>query len=324
MAMPLPRTRPDAAPLADPSLRAALVAMVRRRVPAHEVDEIVQATLADALASSARPAELESLRRWVRGIARHKVIDFHRARGRETSVEDPDELAAPHAGLDAADPNTAVDLLRWAEREIPAPNQARTLGWMLREGDGEKLESIAREESLPAPQVRQRVARLRRHYRLRWAAQLAAAATIAAVIGAFVVYLALGRATPTLRDDRPRPLPAGAPTTTPAPESTIEPALLGRALRRAALERCQRHEWYPCLRGLDDAAMLDPSGDRDDAVSTARQAASGAIAPPPTPSPSTSTSTSAPPPPSPKVIVPPTTGKGPPPNKKTLDPFDVF
>src|SRR4051812_12171652 len=79
--------------LADVRFREALVAAVRRRVPPHEVEEIVQATLTEALASSSRPDEEEAMRRWVFGIARNKVVDFHRRRSREVVPDDAASLA---------------------------------------------------------------------------------------------------------------------------------------------------------------------------------------------------------------------------------------
>ena len=177
--------------LADPALRRALTAMARRRVPPHEVDEIVQATLTEALASVTRPLDDDMLRRWVHGIARHKIADFHRRARREELGFDDDEAGVAHDGTASeAASHDAVDLLRWAEREAPPqPEATRTLGWMLREGAGEKLESIARDEALPAPQVRQRVARLRRHFRARWAAQLAAVALLLALVALTAWYL---------------------------------------------------------------------------------------------------------------------------------------
>lgn len=39
------------------TFRAALLAMVRRRVPERDAEDVVQAVLAEALASSGRPAE---------------------------------------------------------------------------------------------------------------------------------------------------------------------------------------------------------------------------------------------------------------------------
>jgi len=269
------------AAIADPSLRDALVAMIRRRVPTPEVEELVQATLTEALAARTCPDEPEEIRRWVHGIARHKVVDFHRRRrllpvGPEVIDAVPAESA----------PHDAVDLLRWAEREMPE-TQGRTLDWMLREGEGEKLEQIAHEAALPAPQVRQRVARLRRHFRTRWAAQLAAAA---ALLGLAIAALVLLR-----RGDRDVKV---------TPKIEPDPIVQARALRSASLARCEAHEWDPCLKGLDEAAQLDPAGDSSADVKKAREAAAQAKLPP---APSVTPSVSVAPPPSvaPTPSVPP-------------------
>lgn len=253
--------------VADDGLRRALVAMVRGRVPPHEVDEIVQETLADAFASKSAPAEAEALERWVRGIARHKVADYHRRAKREIAVE-PDAL--PTADVSDHSAHEAADLLRWAERES---KRDATLDWLLREGDGEKLQTIAEEARVPAATVRKRVERLRRHFRVRWAAQLAA--VIAAGV---VVFLALRRPPPPA-------LPVAAPVAPVAPPPPApNPAL---ELRRFALSRCDKKEWSACLDGLDRAAVLDPAGDAAEEVKSARRAAAEALKPPPpAPSPS--------------------------------------
>src|SRR5690242_5775284 len=96
----------DAAPVgvralvADVKLRRGLVAFVRGRVPAHEVDEIVQATLADAIAAKNPPETRGALWGWLRGIARHQVADYHRRARREIPVE---REAGPLAIADARD-----------------------------------------------------------------------------------------------------------------------------------------------------------------------------------------------------------------------------
>ncbi len=180
MAMPaLPTTSIRAELLADPELYAALVRYARRRVAEHEVEDIVQATLADALAAKRTPETAEEVRRWVHRIARNKIVDLHRRRGREI----PKELSGPDEAAAESAPLSARDLLRWAEKELPEGEGAdSTLEWMIREGDGEKLEHIAEEAELPAPRVRQRVSRMRRHFRSRWAAQLAAVAALTALV----------------------------------------------------------------------------------------------------------------------------------------------
>jgi DNA-directed RNA polymerase specialized sigma24 family protein len=226
-------TRPAAASsrkarLAEPALTASLSHFVGgSRVPAADVDDIVQAALTEALAAETAPEDAEEIRRWVFGIARHKVADWYRARRREVPLE-LESLGEPpvrpplpaDAGADAAADVAADanDLLRWAERELPdGPENARTLQWLLREGQGESLEAIAAEESLEPPRVRQRVSRLRRHFRARWALQAAALAALVAV--AIVLAMALRkksepiapRTDPTIEPTPLAPLPVPLP-----------------------------------------------------------------------------------------------------------------
>src|SRR5687767_7282890 len=65
-------------------IRRGLTALLRRRVPPQEVEDIAQTVLCDALAAGNIPSDPEEFRRWLTGIARHKIADFHRraARGR--------------------------------------------------------------------------------------------------------------------------------------------------------------------------------------------------------------------------------------------------
>ena len=102
-----------------------------------------------------------------------------------------------------------MDLLRWAKKELPAGEEnAKTLEWMLREGEGEKLETIAAEANVPAPRVRQRVSRLRRYYKARWAAQAAALAAL------LLIALAIALA---LRQRQEQVAPAPGPSFVPSP-----------------------------------------------------------------------------------------------------------
>jgi len=271
-------------PLTDPEFRNALAAMVRRKVPESDAEDIVQAALAEALASASAPAEPDALRRWVWGVARHKVADFYR-RARREEITEPPELAD--------EPRHAErDLLRWAEREIPPHPAAReTLGWLLREGEGEKLEHIAASERLPPPQVRQRVVRLRKHLRTRWAAEVAALAAIGVLVTIALVLW-------TRRRDPPSPIahdPSGAPApTAPAPIAPEPPRDRAARERALAFDACDRSAFRACLDAFDRAAALDPGGDRDPAVQAARAAATRALAPSPSPSPSSAPSSVAP------------------------------
>jgi DNA-directed RNA polymerase specialized sigma24 family protein len=196
--------------VSDPALSAAVTRVVRGRVPAADVDDIVQSTLADALAARQAPEDAAEFRRWVLGVARNKIADFYR-RSRREVPRDPSTTEETEAAGCVS--QGGHDLLRWAERELPKTEGAEsTLEWMLREGEGEKLESIAAEAQIPAPRVRQRVARLRRHYRARWAAQLAAVAAILALI--LIAFLAWR----SRRDDVVRPLPRPVPSPSMTPD----------------------------------------------------------------------------------------------------------
>ncbi|AKV02713.1 hypothetical protein AKJ09_09376 [Labilithrix luteola] len=246
-----------------PELRAALVAMVRKRVPESDVEDIVQSALAEAFESPHAPKEPDALRRWIFGVAKNKVVDFHRRAGRET-FELPDVPDAPA-------PHTEADLLRWAKRHLPEGDEARTtLDWMLREGDGEKLESIAASEKLPAPRVRQRVSRLRRHLKTHWAREVALLAALGVVITAIVIWV--------VRRPSEEPI---APNIHPEPSA--EPMKMAGELRRSALATCDSATddggWKACLEGLDRAKALDPAGDNTPAVQTARRSAEEHLAP---------------------------------------------
>ena len=243
-----------------PDLRSALIAMVRKRVPESEVEDIVQQALAEAIESPHAPEDSESLRRWIFGVAKNKVVDYHRRAGRE-SFDMPDVAgeAAPHV---------EADLLRWAERNLPEGSEnQKTLDWMIREGEGEKLESIAESEKLPPPRVRQRVSRLRRHFKENWQREVALLAALGVIVSAILVYVLRPRHEPDV-----------------ITHDVVDPR--AEPMRRAALEKCAANDWQNCLDGLDTAKRLDPAGDDSPEIQKARQAAGDALktAPPPSPS----------------------------------------
>lgn len=277
MSTPMPMDAPkvdapkvDAA-LADPELRRFLLEFVKRRVSAADADDIVQTVLCDALVAKNLPTEKEELRKYLLGIAKHKVVDTHRRTSRE-EVGDPPELVANPP------PVEEESLLRWAEKQAPTTEEAqKTLSWMAREGEGEKLENIAADERVPAARVRQRVSRMRRWMKERWIAELAAVAALG--VCAFVIWRILGQ-TP----DGPEIV---------RPEISAEPIrndALERAklLRAEAIKLCDEGAYDRCLKGLDEAKALDPVGDSAQDVVWARKKASLAKDPPPAPAPTTS------------------------------------
>ncbi len=254
-------TMPDERPVAllsAPETRRFLNDFVKRRVGASDVDDVVQTVLVDALSAQRIPDTESELRRWLTGIARHKIADLHRKAGREQPSELPDVETAPA-------PVEERLMAEWAEEQVQkSTDAARTLQWMAREGEGEKLEQIAAEEKIEAATVRQRVSRMRRWMKERWIAELAAVAAIA-VLGFFVYRWLLRAPVEVVRE----PGPSASPELSP-----VERAV---PIRRAALESCKRAEYQPCLEGLDRARDLDPAGDATEEVQGAREAAKKAL-----------------------------------------------
>jgi DNA-directed RNA polymerase specialized sigma24 family protein len=231
------------------------------------VDDLVQATLVEVVASTSAPRERPAWNLWVFGIARHKLADFFRERSRVAPLLAETEIAAAPEAV----PPSARELLRWAERELPEGEHAQgTLEALLEEADGEALEELARTRAVPAARLRQRVARLRRHFRTRWALQVAAIGSILGVV--VLVWWRLQDRVPT-------------PTITAEVLREVAPGYRARALRRAALEECGKGAFDECVRGLDAAKRLDAAGDAATDVVEARRAAQRALeAPTPTPS----------------------------------------
>jgi DNA-directed RNA polymerase specialized sigma24 family protein len=262
------------------AFRRTLLGIVRKRVPERDVEDIVQATLTEALSPTA-PTDEAALQRWLIGVARHKIVDRHR-RGQKESFEVP-ELH------DDSPPTSARDLVRWAESALPAEGEEpqRTLEWMIREGDGEKLESIAASEKIPAPRIRKRVSRLRRHLRAEWKKELALLAALG--VAATLIWI-------VRRDSRE---PVAHDRIVPAPSEVIpSPELRARQIREDALAACDKSEWAACIDGLDRAKEIDPAGDAEPRVGLARAAASAALNPPaPAPLPTIAPSSLAPSPP---------------------------
>jgi len=251
----------NAALLSDPALREGLLRFARRRLPPAEVEDLVQNTLTEALTAANAPSDPAEFRRWVHGIARHKIADTFRRRGR---------LPIPSADVDqnAAESSPSIaELGQWIESELPNTDNAQaTLHWLLREGEGETLDEIARDVDLPAPRVRQRVSRLRRHFHARWLA-----------LGAAGLLSLLGVGTLFYRALQPAVAP---PSIAKEPFSPLERA---QALRQKALEQCAAGAYRECIAGLDEAKVLDPSGENASAIGQARAAAASAEQPPVSP-----------------------------------------
>ena len=264
--MPATSERPQHRFLGQAETRRFLRDYVRKRVGESDVDDVVQTVLVEALGSERAPEDETELRKWLIGVARHKIADNHRRGGREQPAELPDIEIAPA-------PVEERELARWAEEQATSNKEAaKTLQWMAREGEGDKLEHIAEEEQLPAARVRQRVSRMRRFMKERWLAELAAVAALATV--AFLIWRALRQPPVEIaRDPNVPPTQESAPRPPPVAPRVAEAG----ERRKKALDSCKRGEHRACLDGLDRAKELDPAGDAAPEIQEARQAAEKAL-----------------------------------------------
>jgi RNA polymerase sigma factor (sigma-70 family) len=242
--------------------REALMQMVKKRVPERDAEDVVQATLAAAVSSvpgghgeAGRPEDPDALRRWIWGIARHKVADFHRrARREDFDAEGEPEVSVP------ADTREANDMLKWAMRNMPEGSE-ETLEWLMREAEGEKLESIAESAQLPPARVRKRVSRLRAHLREHWQREVIALAALGVTLSiAFYLWR------------RPKPDEIGPEIARPIAPFESPELKRAKLLREEALDGVCRSSatMDECIRVLDQAKQLDPAGDLAPSVQTTR------------------------------------------------------
>ena len=162
--------------VSQPAFLRRLASYVRRAVPAQDVDDVTQSVLSDALAAEAVPDSPEDMARWIRGIARHKVADFHRVAHRHAAVEAVEAWSPPP-------PVEARSVLGWLARQVEGrPRDEESLDWLVREGAGERLDAVAHEAKQSPANVRQRVCRLRSTFRKRWLAEIAVAVALACLL----------------------------------------------------------------------------------------------------------------------------------------------
>lgn len=93
-------------------------------------------------------------------IVKRRVCDWYRSRRPTSPVPEDLGSVVPENAI------VARDLLRRIDEEASSSDR-RTLGWLVREHDGESLLHIAAEERFAAPCIRQRIRRLRVSLRMQ-------------------------------------------------------------------------------------------------------------------------------------------------------------
>jgi RNA polymerase sigma-70 factor (ECF subfamily) len=148
----------------DGGMISLLRGVVRRVVPPHEVDDVVQAALCDALRAARAPEERTELSRWLITIAKRRAADLHRARWRMVPLEDD---AGDARGLSVEWRDAVRRVVDEAERD---EGTQRALELSLREAEGESYAELAQAEHTTEVAMRQRLSRFRRGMAARWLA----------------------------------------------------------------------------------------------------------------------------------------------------------
>jgi RNA polymerase sigma factor (sigma-70 family) len=245
--------------LATAEVRAAIERALRG-IPREDREDAVQEVLARAL-TVAEPPTLEECVALVVRIAKNLSVDELRkkvTRGKVDAgaIEDPDDVEGPDRGPSShREPLDDKKQLAFVKAQIDAGEIPERTAKML-EGvaDGVRQDEVAKELGLAHSTVRNEVGKARAKLRAGWAAYVAAAGVVVALI---VVWLVLrGK-----RDE----------VTLPTPEQRAE------EMRAVALRECDEERWQACLDGLDRARDLDQHGDQHPRVVAARRHAEEAL-----------------------------------------------
>jgi len=193
------------------AIRDLLRATVAKRLPASEVDDVVQATVLEAQASVTYPSERKAFERWLCSKGRSNAIDWLRSRARA------ERFLGTREGEDADGvPGTSVDLehdtrerLAFALAHLESRSSWKGARWLVARARGASFEEIAAAEGVDDAAVRRGVARAQLGVRVAWSA-----IAVAAVVYAIAHGLVFG---PHYHEANPRPTPPTIQEPAPAP-----------------------------------------------------------------------------------------------------------
>jgi RNA polymerase sigma factor (sigma-70 family) len=222
MALSMVATDPRAALLSDRRIYDLLRKTVARRIPADHVDDVVQATILEAQASSDYPSDRAEFVRWLRLKGRSNATDWLRKQSRlarnlgARDGEDAEGVAA----TSFVSETDARDGLRFiAEHLREQPGGAARVRWLLQRARGETFPEIASQCGVPAKTVERAVQRLQKDLRTAWIAAIAAIllfSVLRALYGRDPQHETAAPMGPhAVNHVQPRPAPATATATVP-------------------------------------------------------------------------------------------------------------
>jgi DNA-directed RNA polymerase specialized sigma24 family protein len=246
---------PQAKRVATAAVREKVLAVIGKRVPDADRDDVAQAAYLRLLLMARLPESEPELLGLVVFVARGLVVDFHRKRkvreARTADGADVDEVAFEADIAGVAEREEWRSMLAFVEKEVAAGRvPPEVLRWAERLAAGDTLAQIAADEGIPVSTLKMRLHRAREHLRKRWPAYAGGFA--------FAVVLLIA----THQED-------SSLTGAGNPHAMQDRA---REIRDRAAGECRDGAYAACERDLDGARQLDPDGELRPEVRTMRQA----------------------------------------------------
>ncbi|MEM1126126.1 MAG: sigma-70 family RNA polymerase sigma factor [Bacteroidota bacterium] len=163
----MPPLSAPARPFWEPLIHG-LRAFVARRVPAADVDDVVQDLLLRLHESAPTLRQAERAEAWVYGIARRTIADFYRRRkvvptvpaeSVAEAVDPADEHLAPYAG----DHDVHEEVLSWLRPMAEALPDGYREALVMADFEGQPQQAVADVLGLTLSGAKSRIQRARRH-----------------------------------------------------------------------------------------------------------------------------------------------------------------
>jgi DNA-binding CsgD family transcriptional regulator len=244
--------------------------LVRAGIPEQEREDFQQEVTKDLLYMADPPGDLEGCSKAAHDITRKKVAGARRQAYRrgETNVG-PTDQADNHAQQDArelANGHHAQKIAVVQEAMSDGTMSERDAQMLAMKREGHTDAQIAAKIGIAPQTVSNRIATVRKKVREKWQVRMTQLAALSlAVVVAILVWRRREEIASFFRGPTPGPAPAPTQTAPPAPEPSI-PVARAAELRRQAAEACEQRDYKTCSDRLEEAAKLDPAGDKEPSV----------------------------------------------------------
>jgi DNA-directed RNA polymerase specialized sigma24 family protein len=261
---------PDDVPPPLTHAQARTIRAIGRRCgfPRDELEDLVQIVWLELKKSWAKCPRVEPrLSKYINGIARNTANGIIRKR-RDDAMTGSTYFSSVDEATSTAPVNVTIQDKALAGQLVAkaASRDPEGAGWMVRTTmHGESFPQVSEDVGVAADTIRKRVARL-----LEWLREHAGVVSL-------VLFCVLAAGVSVLRA-KPKSGPDSAQSATPQSLTPSQSAVLKRD---AAFAACDVADWTRCAALLDEAAALDPAGERDARVRNARAAIASATRPAP-------------------------------------------